>query len=167
MVGGYCFKQETDYYSYQDLRYINAATRARLARRVPAAVHPARPDARRQAKAAFANINWEIVPGLTFDGGLRYTDESKHYHYFRLNPDGTINAYLDPVGAANGAGSPGALTGLVARYKRQSWDWRAALNYRFSPDGDGLCEHLDRLQGRRHQPAAVLRQPGDPFAPRC
>jgi iron complex outermembrane receptor protein len=83
VLGGYLFKQETDYYSYQD---------------------------------------------------LRYTDESKHYRYFRLNPDGTINPYLDPVGAANGAGTPGALTGLVAKYHGDRVDWRAALNYRFSPE---------------------------------
>jgi iron complex outermembrane receptor protein len=134
VIGGYYFKQETDYFSYQDLRYINAV--------IPNVgsvgvfplqfIQPDRTPAR--AVAGFANIDWEIVPGLTFNGGLRYTDESKHYYYFRLNPDGTINAYLDPVGAANGAGTPGALTGLVARYKGNRWDYRAALNYRFSPE---------------------------------
>ena len=134
VIGGYWFEQETDYFSYQDLRYIGV--------KIPGApdlplfplqfTQPDRTPA--QAKAAFANINWEIVPGLTFDGGLRYTDEKKQYHYFRLNPDGTINAYLDPVGAANGAGTPGALTGLVARYHGNRWDYRAALNYRFSPE---------------------------------
>ena len=46
-VGGYYFKQETDYYSYQDLRYINAA---RACRPVPAAVHPARPHPGQQPR---------------------------------------------------------------------------------------------------------------------
>lgn len=123
VLGGYYFKQQTNYYSYQDLRYVP--------------VYPLQfiqPD-RTPAKsyAAFANANWEIVPGLTFNGGTRYTKESKEYQYFRLNPDGTVNGYLDPIGAANGIGSPGALSGAVARYKGSRWDWRAALDYRISP----------------------------------
>ncbi|MBO0749081.1 MAG: TonB-dependent receptor, partial [Porphyrobacter sp.] len=131
VVGGYYFKQETDYFSYQDLRYINAAPGVGL---FPLQfIQPDRTPA--QAKAGFANITWEILPGLTFDGGLRYTDESKQYHYFRYNPDGvTINPYVDPVGAVAGAGAPGALTGLVAKYHGTRWDYRAALNYRFSPE---------------------------------
>ena len=132
VVGGYYFDQQTNYYSYQDLRYI-AATIPGLGYVPLFPLQFIQPDETpADAWAGFANVDWEIIPGLTFNGGVRYTEESKEYHYFRLNPDGTINAYLDPVGAANGAGTPGALTGLVALYEGQRWDWRAALNYRFS-----------------------------------
>ena len=132
ILGGYYFKQRTDYFSYQDLRYINAT--------IPGlgtvGVFPLQfiqPDQTpAEAKAVFGNVSWEIIPNLTFDGGLRYTEESKEYRYSRLYPNGAINPYLDPVGAANGAGTPGALTGLVATYKGNRWDWRTALNYRFS-----------------------------------
>jgi iron complex outermembrane receptor protein len=128
VLGGYYFEQQTNYYSYQDIRYLQVAPGVGL---FPLQfIQPDETPA--EAKAVFGNINWEIIPGLTFDGGVRYTEESKEYHYFRLNPDGTVNGYLDPVGAANGAGTPGALTGLVATYKGNRWDWRAALNYRFS-----------------------------------
>jgi iron complex outermembrane receptor protein len=128
VVGGYYFKQRTDYFSFQDLRYIQVAPGVSL---FPLQfIQPDETPA--EAKAAFANINWEIVPGLTFDGGVRYTEESKEYRYFRYYPDGTINPYLDPLGAANGEGTPGALTGLVAKYKGDRIDWRAAINYRFS-----------------------------------
>jgi iron complex outermembrane receptor protein len=135
VVGGYYFKQETDYYSYQDLRYINLGPGTYATPAIGVFplqfIQPDRTPA--DAKAAFANVNWEIVPGLTFDGGVRYTKESKQYHYFRLNPNGTVNGYLDPIGATNGAGSPGALTGAVATYEGSRWDWRGAINYRFSP----------------------------------
>jgi iron complex outermembrane recepter protein len=128
VVGAYYFDQQTNYYSYQDLRYIQVAPGVSL---FPLQfIQPDETPA--DAWAGFANVDWEIIPGLTFNGGVRYTEESKEYHYFRLNPDGTINPYLDPVGAVQGAGAPGALTGLVALYEGQRWDWRAALNYRFS-----------------------------------
>jgi iron complex outermembrane receptor protein len=90
-----------------------------------------------ESKAAFFNAGWEIVHNLNLNAGVRYTEESKEYHYFRLNPDGTVNAFLDPVGAANGIGYSGpngtALSGSVARYKGNRVDWRVALDYRFSP----------------------------------
>ncbi len=165
VLGGYYFKQETDYYSYQDLRYINTT--------IPGLgsvglfplqfVQPDRTPA--QSKAAFANIDWQIVPGLTFNGGVRYTDESKHYHYFRLNPDGTINPYLDPVGAANGAGTPGALTGLVAKYHGSRWDWRAALNYRFSPEAMVYASFATGFKGGGTNPRPFFADQAISFAP--
>jgi iron complex outermembrane receptor protein len=136
VVGAYYFKQETDYFSYQDLRYINTGpgtyTTPGLGVFPLQFIQPDQTPA--DSAAGFANLSWDILPGLTLDAGLRYTTESKEYHYYRLNPDGTINAYLDPVGAAAGAGAPGALTGLVATYKGHKWDYRAALSYHVTPD---------------------------------
>jgi len=161
VVGGYYFKQETDYFSYQDLRYISAAPGLSL---FPLQfIQPDQTPA--DAKAGFANIDWEIVPGLTFNGGVRYTDESKEYHYFRLNPDGTINAYLDPVGAANGAGTPGALTGLVAKYHGTRWDWRAALNYRFSPEAMVYASYSTGFKGGGTNPRPFYASQALPFDP--
>jgi iron complex outermembrane receptor protein len=165
VLGGYYFAQETDYFSYQDLRYINTV--------IPGVgsvglfplqfIQPDRTPAK--AKAGFANIDWEIVPGLTFNGGVRYTDESKHYHYFRLNPDGTINPYLDPVGAVNGAGTPGALTGLVAKYHGNRWDWRAALNYRFSPEAMVYASFATGFKGGGTNPRPFFASQALPFKP--
>lgn len=167
VLGGYYFKQETDYYSYQDLRYINTSGGTYA---VPGLgvfplqfIQPDRTPA--DAKAAFANVDWEIVPNLTFNGGVRYTDESKQYHYFRLNPNGTVNAYLDPVGAANGAGAPGALTGAVARYQGSRWDWRAALNYRFSPAVLAYASFATGFKGGGTNPRPFFASQALPFAP--
>lgn len=136
VLGGFYFKQNTSYFSYQDIRYVAAGADSYAAPGL--GILPLQfiqPDyTPAESKAAFANLNWGIIEGLTLNAGLRYTEESKEYHYFRLNPDGTINPFLDPVGAANGAGTPGALTGNVARYKGTRWDYRAALDYRFSPE---------------------------------
>ena len=122
-LGGFYFKQKSTYFSSQDIRYI-AIFPLQF-------IQPDKIDA--DSKALFGHVSWEAVPGLTFSGGLRYTDESKQYRYFRLNFNGTINAILDPLGAANGAGTPGALTGAVAEYKGNRWDWRASVDYRVSP----------------------------------
>lgn len=123
VFGGYYFKQRSVYWSYQDIRYVP--------------VYPLQfiqPDyVPADSKAAFANFSWEIASNLNLNAGLRYTKEGKEYHYFRFNPDGTVNPYMDPIGAANGVGSDGALSGSVARYSGSKTDYRAALDYRFSP----------------------------------
>ncbi|MBO9575077.1 MAG: TonB-dependent receptor [Sphingobium sp.] len=167
VLGGYYFKQETDYYSYQDLRYINTSngTYAQPGLGVfPLQfIQPDKTPA--EAKAVFANLDWEVIPGLTFNGGVRYTDENKQYKYFRLYPNGTINPYLDPVGAANGAGTPGALTGLVANYAGTRWDWRAALNYRFSPDVMVYGSFSTGFKGGGTNPRPFYASQAIPFAP--
>ncbi|WP_227698712.1 TonB-dependent receptor [Sphingomonas hengshuiensis] len=128
-VGGYYFKQKSVYDSYQDLRYVP--------------VYPLQfrqPDpTNAEAKAAFAHLAWNPMENMTVSGGLRYTDENKQQTYYRLNYDGTVNGFLDPVGAANGIGyvSPDgtvrALSGTTARYSANRVDYRAAVDYRFSP----------------------------------
>ena len=128
VLGGYYFKQSTTYFSYQDLRYVPVYP---LQFQQPDVVNA-------DSKAVFANVGWEIVPNLNLNAGIRYTKESKVYNYFRLNLDGTINAFLDPVGAQYGAGyvSPDgtlkALTGNAATYSGDNTDYRVALDYRFS-----------------------------------
>ncbi len=120
-LGGYYFEQETTYFSYQDIRYIV----------IPLLFQ--QPDVTTaDSKAVFANLGWEIVPNLNFSGGLRYTKESKVYNYFRLNRDGTVNPFLDPIGAADGIGAPGALSGNAAVYTGSNLDYRASLDYRIS-----------------------------------
>ena len=139
-VGGYYFKQSTTYDSYQDIRYVP--------------VYPlqfVQPDViKADAKAVFGHANWEIVEGLNLSGGVRYTKESKDYNYYRLNPNGTINGFLDPIGAAYGLGYSGpdtrdtdrdgnttetvnALSGARATYSKGRVDWRASVDYRVSP----------------------------------
>ena len=138
-LGGYYFEQSSVYDSVQDLRYIPPYP---LQFRQPDTVNA-------DAKAAFANLSWEVVPDLNLNAGIRYTEESKEQNYFRYNLDGTINRFLDPVGAACGEGFQGvdtndcnnngntteelrALTGNAALYSGDQIDYRVALDYRFS-----------------------------------
>jgi iron complex outermembrane receptor protein len=138
-VGGYYFDQASVYDSVQDLRYL-----------APYPLQFRQPDnIDADARAVFANLGWEILPDLNLNAGVRYTEETKDQHYFRYNLDGTINRFLDPVGARYGEGFDGAdtldfdndgnrteivraLTGGVASYQGDKIDWRVALDYRFS-----------------------------------
>ncbi len=140
-IGGYYFEQSSVYDSTQDLRYV-----------APYPLQFRQPDTvDADAKAIFANVAWEIVPDLNLNAGIRYTEETKAQAYFRYNLDGTINAFLDPVGAACGAGFQGvdtndcdgdgntteelrALTGNTANYSGDQVDYRVALDYRFSEE---------------------------------
>jgi iron complex outermembrane recepter protein len=123
-LGGFYFKQKSTYYSSQDIRYIPVFPLQ--------FIQP--DDINADSKAAFAHLGWEVSDGFNLSGGVRYTSESKQYHYYRLNFDGTINGILDPVGAASGAGKPGALTGNVTPFKGSRWDWRISADYRISPE---------------------------------
>jgi iron complex outermembrane receptor protein len=138
-LGGYYFKQKSVYDSLQDLRYVPVFP-----------LQFRQPDpTRAEAKAVFAHLSWEPIHNLTLSGGVRYTSESKDQTYFRLNYDGTVNRFLDPVGAVYGIGYSGAdtndvnfngnrtetvtaLSGLTAHYAAKRWDWRVAADYRLS-----------------------------------
>lgn len=122
-VGAYYFEQDSVYDSFQDIRYVPV---------FPLQFRQPDPTSA-EAYAFFGNVSWELTEALTLNAGLRYTDEEKAQTYFRFNLDGvTINPFLDPVGAANGAGTPGALTGNTAFYSADRLDYRVALDYRFS-----------------------------------
>jgi len=138
-LGGYYFEQASVYDSIQDLRYV-----------APYPLQFRQPDEiSADAKAVFANVGWEVFSSFNVNAGIRYTKESKEQTYYRFNLDGTINRFLDPVGAFYGAGFEGpdagdfdldgnrtevvrALTGQTASYKGDQVDWRVAVDYRFS-----------------------------------
>jgi iron complex outermembrane recepter protein len=176
-VGGYWSDEKTTYATVQDIRYVAIG--------VPAAVCAAPPPpgptggfgglptetcpifplqffgndpVRSKSKAAFGTVIFKPTDAFTVTAGLRYTDESKAYTFFRYNLDGvTINPFVDAVGAVYGAGyvgldtlnaidEPGgppfsllttdqvkSLTGSTGRYKGSQLDYRVSLDYRFSP----------------------------------
>jgi iron complex outermembrane recepter protein len=141
-VGGYYFEQDSVYDSFQDIRYVSVFP-----------LQFRQPDpTKAEAKAAFANLGWEVTDKLSMNLGARYTDEKKAQTYFRTNLDGTINRFLDPVGSVYGVGYSGAdtlnlfgapgtttdivtaLSGNVARYSADRLDYRVAVDYQFTDD---------------------------------
>lgn len=80
-----------------------------------------------RTKAAFANLDWEAATGLNLIGGIRYTEAEKTLVYGREGIPGSIfNGNPDPRVAS--------LNGVVGRYEGDRWDFRGAVQYRFSPE---------------------------------
>lgn len=137
-VGGYISDEKTTYYTMQDIRYVSVA--------LPTGPLPVFPlqfigndPVRSKSSAGFATAIIKPIDALTVTLGGRYTHESKAYTFNRYNLDGTtINAFLDPVGATYGAGYNGvngtALTGRTGLYSGNRFDYRASIDYRFSPE---------------------------------
>ena len=146
-LGGYYSDEKTTYYTLQDIRYVAFGPT------VPGVACPGLPTptcpiyplqfigndpVKTQSEAAFAQATWDATEALSFTGGLRYSKDSKNYTYYRYNLDGvTINPFVDPVGAANGAGYNGpngtALTGSTAKFDGNRTDYHVSADYRFNP----------------------------------
>jgi len=154
-LGGYYFEQDSVYDSFQDIRYVSV---------FPLQFRQPDPTSA-EAKAVFANVGWEVTDQLTVNVGLRYTDESKDQTYFRLNLDGTVNRFVDPVGAANGIGSPGALSGNTASYSADRLDYRVAVDYRFSDAFLGYASVSTGFKGGGTNPRPFNADQLIPFNP--
>jgi len=143
-VGGYYSAEDTAYDTLQDIRYVAAGG---------APIFPlqflGRNPVATNSKAVFGTIIIEPTDALTITAGLRYTDEDKSTTFGRLNYDGSINGFLDPVGAAYGSGFSGpdtldtdmdgdtteivtALNGFTGTYQGDRIDYRIAVDYRVS-----------------------------------
>jgi len=119
-LGGFYIDQRSTYASLQDLRYAG----------LPAFYQDDPVDA--DSKAAFVHANWYVTDRLNLIGGLRYTDESKTYHFSRSNPDGSPHPVL------------GALDGQVGEYSGDKIDYRVSLQYQLT---DAIMTYIQTATG--------------------
>jgi iron complex outermembrane recepter protein len=164
-LGGYYSDEKTTYYTLQDIRYVGVG---------PIPLFPLQfigdDPVRTKSKAAFGTVIVKPTEAFTVTAGLRYTDESKTYTFFRYNLDGrTINGFLDPVGAANGIGYSGvngiALSGRTARYSGNRLDYRISLDYRFSPEVLAYATYATGFKGGGIGPRPFNAAQAVPFGP--
>ncbi len=92
------------------------------------------------SKAAFLNVSAHPAEALTLSGGLRYSKDEKTYTYFRSNPNGTLPPacnFAAPGGPTGNNNAPNCLLNgiynITDTFKGSRWDYRAVIDYRFSP----------------------------------
>jgi len=147
-LGAYYSDEKTTYYTLQDIRYVAIGAPAAVCAAIGGLATPSCPifplqflgndPVSTSSKAGFGTLIWDLTDAFSLTGGLRYTKDNKSYTYYRYNLDGvTINPFVDPVGAANGAGYNGpngvALTGRTSTFEGSRTDWHFSADYRFNP----------------------------------
>ena len=110
-LGGFYGDQQTFWPYVQDLR-LSGLQFASLGEEVSA-----------KTFALFGHVSWELTDGLTINGGIRRTEEDKDYKFSRRYVNGAVNVPR-----------VGALDGRIGTYKETRWDYRANLQYEFTPD---------------------------------
>lgn len=118
-LGGYYSDERTTYFTIQDIRYIVTPTLIPIFPLQFRGDDPVNTD----SKAVFATAFIKPTDALTLTVGARYTDEHKDYTFRRLTVDGSAPHFL-----------LGALDGVTAIYDGDKFDYRVALDYRFSPE---------------------------------
>ncbi len=138
-IGGYYSDQQSVYASIVDLRWAGL----QFAQNDPV---PA------QTKAAFAHASLRATDDLTFNIGLRYTDESKDYTFSRSNVDGSPNPPL-----------VGALDGVDGSYSGKRVDYRANVQYRWTNDLMTYAQYSTGFKGGGINPRPYFVSQVQPF----
>jgi iron complex outermembrane receptor protein len=141
-LGAFYLDQRSTYATFQDIRYAPIPLQFQ-------GDDPVNAD----TKAVFAAVSWEIVENLTFNGGLRYTDEHKDYTFSRRNRDGSLNAFL------------GALDGVTGEFDGDKIDWRANLQYRLSDELMTYAQVSTGFKGGGINPRPFNPAQVQPFGP--
>jgi iron complex outermembrane receptor protein len=143
-IGGFYNDQTSVYTSFQDLR--SSALQFQQSDPVIA-----------DSKAVFAHLAWSPLERLTFNGGIRYTEESKSYTYIRQPP------YNDAT--ALGATGVRALNGTVGNYSGDRIDYRANVQYELTDDVMTYLQYSTGFKGGGVNPRPFFVQQALPFGP--
>ena len=141
-LGAFYLDQRSTYATFQDIRYAPIPLQFQ-------GDDPVNAD----TKAVFGAVSWEIVEDLTFNGGLRYTEEHKDYTFSRRNRDGTLNPFL------------GALDGVTGAFDGDKIDWRANLQYRLSEELMAYAQVSTGFKGGGINPRPFNPSQVQPFGP--
>ena len=111
-------------------------------------------------KAVFADATWHIIDKLDLSGGVRYSDETKDYTYYRHNADGS------PIVNPNGYnGLLAGFSGTQAHFHGSRPDYRVALQYQFTPDIMAYVDTATGYKGGGVDPRPFVQTQAVSFAP--
>ena len=105
-------------------------------------------------EAGFGNLEWKATDRLTFAGGVRYTHERKSYTFARLDLDGTTP--FPPLAGLNG---------VTGTYDGGHWDYRADVQYQWTPDLMTYASFATGFKGGGISPRPYVAAQVTPFGP--
>ena len=112
-----------------------------------------------KTKAGFANFDWQATHALEFITGVRYTRQEKTFTYGRLGIPGNLQW---------GGLAPPAVRGLdgtSGRFAGSEWDYRAAVQYRWTPGFMTYAQTATGFKGGGVNPRPFFVQQAVPFNP--
>jgi len=139
-LGAFYSDQKSIFANIQDIRYAGLQF-ASLGDEVPA-----------NSLAFFAHGAWEITPELTLNVGLRRTHEEKSYVFSRRFADGSLG---QPI--------VGSLDGERGEYAESRWDYRANIQYQFTPDLMAYAQFSTGYKGGGINPRPYFPSQVQPF----
>src|SRR5690606_14873532 len=140
-IGAYYSDQESVYTSFQGLR----GSGLRFVQSDPVTL---------ESKAVFANVGWTPFDALTFNGGIRYSEEAKTYTYVRRGPEGgPAPVILQP------------LDGLVGEAAADRVDYRLAAQYSWTDDFMTYAQFSTGFKGGGVNPRPFFPQQVLSFGP--
>lgn len=111
-----------------------------------------------KTKALFANAELTPFAGLTVIGGVRYTDITKSYTFGRYGIPGSSSGGAVPASLA-------PLNGLVGTYADKRWDFRGALQYKFTDRIMGYVQYSTGFKAGGINPRPFFAQQALAFGP--
>ena len=166
-VGGFYFDQYGEYEARVDLNYVAAGGPPSIAAPIDFIHGPDTTPSK--SKAVFANISVHPTERLTITGGIRYSDESKNYTYYRRNPDySLIDLTLCTPGGPPRASTNCALAGFLGvpgNFAGTRVDYRGVINYRFSEQFMAYGSIATGFKGGGVNPRPFVADQALPFNP--
>jgi iron complex outermembrane receptor protein len=145
-IGGFYLKQHTLSGAFEDLRFTPFPFQAQSNDPVNAG-----------NQAGFGQVIVKPLDHLRLIGGLRYSHEYKSFGFTERNRDGTLNPFLNPVG--------NPIDGKSETYRGNRLDYRAALQYDFTPDIMGYTQVATGFKGGGVNPRPFTVFQVVPFSP--
>lgn len=109
-----------------------------------------------ESKSLFAHATINPIENLSIIGGIRYTSDTKDYYYGRRNPyNPTLVAYT----------AAGLVDGVEGHYKGKRVDYRANLQYRWSPQFMTYAQFSTGYRAGGVNPRPYVLEQALPFNP--
>jgi len=106
-----------------------------------------------RSKSAFLHGVAHVTDRLNLTGGVRYTDDYKNFTFFRRTADGSFSASQTP------------LNGISGTFHKKVWDYRAVIDYRWSPGFFTYAQFSTGFKGGGVNPRPFFQNQVVPFGP--